>query len=531
MLDFPRWKIWTIVSLCLVAVYFALPTLVSQNSTAYEAVNKALPDNKVQLGLDLQGGVHLVLKVDFDGYFDSQLDNLKKEVRNVLRDREQGLIGYKGGLPIRQKKLVVRLREAEQQQQAYARIRAGRRDLLVEKQGDNGITVQYTEAAIEEMRQYVINQSIEIVRKRVDETGTKEPSIQRQGFDRIILQMPGITDSSAIKKLLEKTAKLSFHLLDKDTPIAEIGKSQPSGTFYMPADENTHSSSELGLGYNVMREAMISGESLINASSTFQEGEPVVSFRFDSSAAKKFGSITKQNVMRRFAVVLDGKVITAPVIREPILSGSGIISGSFTSKTAADLAVLLRSGALPADLSIIEERTVGPSLGADSIEEGKNAFIIGVILVMLFMLIVYGRFGIYSNLALLINAAIIITVLSLIGATLTLPGIAGIVLTMGMAVDANVLIFERIREESRSGKNAFLAAESGFRHAFKTIIDSNITTLIAALLLFNFGSGAIKGFAVTLSIGIIASMFSAILFTRMMVVLWIRRTRPKVITI
>ncbi|MCH2037483.1 MAG: protein translocase subunit SecD [Rickettsiales bacterium] len=529
MLNFPRWKIILVSLICILAVFFALPTLL-RNSSYYESLGHILPDNTVKLGLDLQGGVHLVLRVDLETYMKGQVVNLKNDVRSLLRNREQGTIGYTGGLPINEGRVLVTLRDPSQLDEAARRINRGRNDLVIDR-GDGTLEVYFSESAITEMRNYVLNQSIEIVRKRVDETGTKEPALQRQGNDRIVLQMPGVTDSSEIKRRIDKTAKLTFHLLDPDTPYYDpLSPIRPAGSVLMFEDQPVEEGGQ-SIGYNVQRQEILGGESLINAASTFQEGQPVISFRFDNSGAQKFARVTKQNVGRPFAIILDGKVISAPVIREPILTGSGIISGNFTSQSASDLAVLLRAGALPADLAIIEERTIGPSLGSDSIEAGKKAFMVGIIFVMVFMVISYGRFGIYSNMALIVNAAMLLSVLSLIGATLTLPGIAGIVLTMGMAVDANVLIFERIREEIKSDKSVFAAVDAGFKHAFNTILDSNITTLIAALLLYNFGTGAIKGFAVTLSIGIIASMFSAILFTRMMVVVWLRKNKPTYIPI
>jgi preprotein translocase subunit SecD len=271
---------------------------------------------------------------------------------------------------------------------------------------------------------------------------------------------------------------------------------------------------------------MVSGENLVDAQATFQDNQPVVSFRFDSVGARRFGDATRDNVGRRFAIVLDNKVISAPVIREPILGGSGIISGSFSVESAQDLALLLRAGALPAPLNILEERTVGPGLGADSIKAGGIACLIGAILVMGFMIAAYGLFGMFANLALIVNVLLIISAMSILQATLTLPGIAGIVLTMGMAVDANVLIYERIREETRNGRGPVMAIDAGFRRAFGTILDSNLTTVIAAALLFQFGTGPVRGFAVTLTIGIMASMFTAIMLTRLMVVTWLRRRRP-----
>ena len=367
------------------------------------------------------------------------------------------------------------------------------------------------------------------MRRRIDETGVREPTIQRQGTDRILVQLPGVDDPDRIKALLGQTAKMVFRLVDVSKSANEaIATKVPSGSELLaPLME---SASEPSL-YLVKKRVMVSGEHLIDAQATFQDGQPVVSFRFDTNGSKRFGKVTSENVNRPFAIILDNKVISAPVIREPILGGSGIISGSFTVKTANDLALLLRAGALPAPLTVLEERTVGPGLGFDSIEAGKLASIIGLCLVIIFMVVAYGLFGIFANLALFFNIVIILGALSALQATLTLPGIAGIVLTIGMAVDANVLIFERIREEVLLGRTPISAIDAGYKRALTTIIDSNLTTLFAAICLYSFGSGPIKGFAVTLAIGILTSMFTSIMLTRFLIVLWLRRKRPSAVPI
>ncbi|MEM7617202.1 MAG: protein translocase subunit SecD [Pseudomonadota bacterium] len=532
MLEFSRWKILLVLAISLASIYFSLPSFFKDSDN--NMIAKFLPSNSVKLGIDLQGGMHIALEVDFDQYLRQKVLNLKQEVRDILRDAKNDKISYIGGLPISNNSIEIQLKNEDDFNKAFNRITNRKDDVAIEKLPGNILNVQFNDQKITQMRQNVIAQSIEIIRRRVDETGTKEPIIQRQGKNRIILQMPGITNSSEIKKILNQTARLSFHLLDSNQPYAEgIVTIQPVGTMllYQEPDNNFDDSVNNSIGYNVMKNPILTGENLVNAAAAFQDGQPVISIKFDNVGAKKFGLVTKQNIGKPFAIILDDKVLSAPVIREAIVSGSGIISGNFTSQSATDLALLLRAGALPTDLKIVEERTVGPSLGQDSIDSGIIAFIIGIIFVMAFMIITYGRFGIYSNIALIINIFILISVLSLIGATLTLPGIAGIVLTLGMAVDANVLIFERIREELKSGVKLLPAVESGFNNAFKTIIDSNITTLIAALILFNLGSGPIKGFAMTLSIGITASMFSAILLTRMLIVIWLKRTKPKTINI
>jgi preprotein translocase subunit SecD len=391
---------------------------------------------------------------------------------------------------------------------------------------DNLFMIRFTDQAILAIKNSAVDQSIEIVRRRIDETGTREPTIQRQGLDRILVQVPGLDDPERLKRLLGKTAKMSFHLLDNRGSMTEALKGRiPPGTMLLSSIEDT--SEGQVRRYLVKKRVAVAGDRLIDSQPSYdsRSGQPIVNFRFDTLGGKKFGDVTKRNVNRPFAIVLDGKVISAPVIREPILGGSGQISGNFTISGAQDLALLLRAGALPAPLTILEERTVGPGLGADSIASGKTASIIGLVLVIIFMIITYGIFGVFANVALLVNMVLILGGLSLLQATLTLPGIAGIVLTIGMAVDANVLVFERIREEVRAGRTPISAIDSGYNRAITTIIDANLTTLIAALILFYFGSGPVRGFAVTLSIGIVTSMFTAIMLTRLLVVAWIKNRR------
>jgi protein-export membrane protein SecD len=378
----------------------------------------------------------------------------------------------------------------------------------------------------------VLEQSIEIVRRRIDETGTKEPTIQREGSDRILVQLPGIDNPEHVKELLGKTAKMTFQLVDTSISPEDARRGRlPPGDDILPGIDDARHAGGPKQEYVVQKRIMVSGDSLTDAQATFQNNEPVVSFKFDSNGGRRFGDATKANVNKPFAIVLDGKVISAPVIREPILGGQGVISGSFTTQTANDLALLLRAGALPAPLTILEERTVGPDLGADSIHAGTLASLVGVILVVAFMLVFYGLFGAFADIALFFNLCLMMASLSLLGATLTLPGIAGIALTMGMAVDANVLIYERIREEVRGGRTLLSALEAGFARAFGTILDSHVTTLVAGALMFWLGSGPVKGFAVTLCLGVLTSLFSAILVTRLQIVTWVRRTRPKAIPI
>jgi len=465
-----------------------------------------------------------------------QLESLADSLRTGLRKER---IGYTG-LKVASRSVSFKLRDPGQREAARTMVAdlvaqsftsapsaglfggggSGGPDFATEIADDGTFTLSLTEQAMQSRRIAAVEQSIEVVRRRIDELGTREPTIQRQGTDRILVQLPGVRDPERLKKLLGTTAKLTFRFVNEGAGVDRV----PAGSEVLPSDDGTRS-------YVVRKRVIVSGENLVDSQPTFDQGLPVVSFRFDSVGARKFGKATQENVGRLFAIVLDGKVISAPVIRSAILGGSGIITGGFTVQSANDLAVLLRAGALPAPLIVLEERTVGPGLGRDSIEAGKLASIIGIVLVIVFMVVAYGLFGVLANIALFVNLALLLALLSVLQATLTLPGIAGIVLTIGMAVDANVLIFERIREEVRAGRTPISAIDAGYRRAMTTIIDSNLTTLIAAVLLFQFGTGPIKGFAVTLSIGIMTSMFTAIMVTRLMVATWLRRRRPQALPI
>jgi preprotein translocase subunit SecD len=392
------------------------------------------------------------------------------------------------------------------------------------------ISMAFTEQALIEKRTQAVDQSIEIVRRRVDETGTREPSIQRQGDDRIIVELPGIDNPERVKALIGRTAKLTFHLLDDPVSPEDAARGRiPPGSRLLDNGEAGQAGQPNQLV--VRKRVEVAGDRLVGAQATFQNAEPVVSFRFDTVGGRKFGQVTTENEGKFLAIVLDNRVISAPRIREPILGGSGIISGSFTTQDAQDLALLLRAGALPAPLTVLEERTVGPGLGADSIAAGELASVLGMIAVVAFMILAYGTFGLFANLALTVNVCLLIGILSGLGATLTLPGIAGIALTIGMAVDANVLIFERIREESRLGKGVITSIQAGFNNAFSAILDANVTTLFAAALLYYFGSGPVRGFAVTLAIGVLTSMFTAIMVTRFILSVWVRRAHPKTLPI
>jgi preprotein translocase subunit SecD len=490
-----------------------------------------LPHEQINLGLDLQGGSHLLLEVDLAAVVEERLNSLVDDVRGTLRSER---IGYRG-LGVRGGAATFTLTDGATTEQALAVLReldpgGISPELIFRDAGGGRIEIGLSEDAARELRDSAVRQSLEIVRRRIDEVGTREPTIQRQGEDRILVQVPGEKNPDAIKRLLGQTAKLTFHLVDLETPVEQaLSGNLPPGSELMPSDESDGNGR--AAQYVVRKRVEVSGESLVDAQPTYYQNQPVVSFRFDSVGARKFGNVTRDHVNELLAIVLDGRVISAPRVDEPILGGSGIIRGSFTAQAANELAILLRAGALPAPLDIIEERTVGPDLGADSIEAGKWAGVIGLILVMVLMALYYGLFGLFADLALLMNLVLIMAALSVLQATLTLPGIAGIVLTVGMAVDANVLIFERIREEARVGRSPMSAIDAGYREAMRTIIDANLTTLIAAVLLYVFGSGPVRGFAVTLGIGIVTSMFTAITFTRLLMATWLRRTRPAMLPV
>jgi protein-export membrane protein SecD len=435
----------------------------------------------------------------------------------------------------------VKIRDAANYDKAYEDLRklsvpvtntfglTGAQTLEVRRTDNNGVTLKFTDPGLVERMNSAIQASIETIRRRVDAFGTTEPSIQRQGRDRVLVQVPGISDVERLKRLIGETGKLEFRMVDPAANVQQVVESKQ-----VPVDDELlYSKDDPPQPYVIKKQVLVSGENLVDAQPGFDQrtSEPIVTFRFDSAGGKRFARATQENVGLPFAIILDGKVVSAPVIREPILGGSGQISGNFSVPEASDLAVTLRSGALPAKLTVIEERTVGASLGADSVEQGKRATLLGMLLVVIFMFLAYGLFGLFANIALFVNIAIIFGVLSLIGATLTLPGIAGIVLTIGIAVDANVLINERIREEIHSGKSPVAAVEAGYSRALTTIIDSNMTTLISTLVLFWLGSGAVRGFAVTLTIGILASMFTAVTVTRLMVTYWLRWARPAAIPI
>ncbi len=524
MLYLERWKIYLVAGICALGVLYASPNLMGPKTNEWIQANlPILPHKTVNLGLDLRGGSYLLLEVATDVFMDEKMQGIVDMTRTELRKEK---IGYTD-LGLSEGAVHFKLTDASLDSKAKGILSDMDRDLDI-KITNGEFTLRYPDVKIAEKKRSALDQSIEVVRRRIDETGTREPSIQREGDNRILVQLPGVDDPQRIKALLGQTAKLTFRLVDESASSDNTLTVLPPGTERLPSAETQ------GVSFVVQKRIMVSGDTLEDAQPSFssQDGEAVVSFRFNSQGGKRFGEATRQNVGKLFAIVLDNKVISAPVIREPILGGSGVISGRFTTQSANDLALLLRAGALPAPIKVLEERTVGPGLGTDSINAGTTASLIGLALVMSFMLLTYGGiFGLFANIALLFNMILIFAALSTLQATLTLPGIAGIVLTIGMAVDSNVLVFERIREELRLGRSPLSSVDAGYSRALPAIIDANLTTLIAAILMFIFGSGPVKGFAVTLSIGIITSIFSAIMVTRLIVVGWLRWKKPREIPI
>jgi preprotein translocase subunit SecD len=516
MKNYPLWKATLVILVISLAIIFSLPSLLYKENS-----NNWFFDNKINLGLDLQGGSYLLLEVQTEVLMEEELNNISDSIQLIARGLQTNIIN----IISEEDEIQLRFSNNDKLEEIREKFKNNYRNVNVTI-NNNTMKIVINEIFKKNIKESAIKQSLEIVRKRIDESGTKEPLIQRSGKKRILLQLPGIKDPERIKELLGTTAKLTFHMVDDEDTISLKANRAPFGKIIVADFYNPE------IKYLVEKKSRVGGENLVDAKASFdpQEGH-AVSFRFDTTGAQKFGKATSENVGKRFAVILDGVVITAPVINTAITGGSGIITGNFTSQEAADLSVLLRAGALPAPLSIIEERSVGPGLGADSIASGKIAAIIGMICVCIFMILIYGVFGLLANLSLLANLFIIVSLLGTIGATLTLPGIAGIVLTIGIAVDANVLVFERIKEEANKTTSALEAVKNGFDKALSTILDANITTLIAALLLFVFGSGPIKGFSITLSLGVLASMFTAIMFTNFLIYLWFNFSNKKEINL
>jgi preprotein translocase subunit SecD len=526
VLDFPKWKIWSIWAAIGLSALLALPNALPPSILA--GLPDGLPKSQLPLGLDLRGGSHLMLEALATDVEKAKLEALEETVRGELRAAEGGAIAITD-LSLARNRLSFSVNDLARTDQAVqilnkvtAPLGLGASREVDVARGDipGQIILTPTEAGIAAAVDGAMAQAVEVIRKRIDELGTREPTIVRQGATRIVVQVPGLQDPDALKALLGKTAKLEFKLADVTADPVDVAAGRaPPGSQILPMQD--------GGQMVVKRRAIISGDQLVDSQvSTDQNGAPAVSFRFDSTGGRRFAQATTENVGRPFAIVLDGVVISAPNINEPILGGSGIIMGNYTVQGANELAILLRSGKLPVELKVVEERTVGPDLGADSIRAGVLASITAVIMVSIFMVLTYGLFGVFSVGALIINAVMILGIMSALGATLTLPGIAGFVLTMGAAVDANVLINERIREELRRSRGVLAAIETGYKEAGRTIFDANVTNVIASAIMFALGSGPVKGFAVVLTIGIVTSVFTAVSVTRLMAARWYLATRP-----
>ncbi|HUG45900.1 MAG TPA: protein translocase subunit SecD [Sphingomicrobium sp.] len=530
MLDFPRWKVFSIWAIVLLGILFAVPSLLPQQVRQYWAV--PLPQSTINLGLDLAGGSHLLLEADIQDLQKQRLQSMEDTISTEMRRGDPRIpiadISTSGG------RVSFSVTDPSLVDAAVERMRTvtqpvgltGERDWNVGVVDQNRLVLDPTDSGTKEALANAMTVARDVVRRRIDPQGTKEITVVTQGNDRILVQVPGVEDPEALKNLIGQTARLEFKLVDLTADPVQVQEGRaPAGSQVLPLAD--------GSGFMaVQRRVMVSGDQLVDARQSFDEvGQPVVDISFNAAGARRFGRVTQENVGKPFAIILDDKILSAPNINEPILGGRAQISGSFTVESANDLAISLASGKLPVKLDVIEERTVGPDLGRDSIRKGVIASIVGSIAVIAFMLITYGRFGVYSSLALIVNALMVLGVMAIFNATLTLPGIAGFVLTIGAAVDANVLINERIREEQRRGRKVIDSLETGYHEAMRAIYDANITNVIAAALMFYFGSGPVRGFAVVLMIGVVTSVFTAVNFSRMLVAQWVRRTRPRVLHI
>jgi SecD/SecF fusion protein len=535
MFRFSKWKIAAVLAMTLSAFLLIVPSFLEKGTreNIAKSLPKWVPFQEITLGLDLQGGAHILLEVDQADVTRTMIENLRDDVRRILREER---IRITGGIGASGRQVQVRIPEAAERQRAITRLRqqaqpGGTNALGIAtppifdvREGSDGLVqLALTDTGVLDRVRRAVDQTIEVIRRRVDALGTTEPNIQRQGADRVLVQVPGLQDTNRLKEILGTTAKLEFRLVaDPGYNVADVdmlneydSAGQVTGTF------------------PVEKRVMVQGEDLTDAQPGFDQrtGEPVVNFRFNLRGGQRFGEVTSANVGKPFAIVLDGKVISAPRILGPITGGSGQISGRFTVQQANDLSVLLRAGALPAKLTIVEERTVGPGLGQDSIDAGKMSTYVAAVLVVTYMLTTYGLFGLFANLALCVHITLIVAGLVLLKATLTLPGIAGIVLTIGLAVDANVLIYERIREEFRLGRSVMSSLEAGFNRAFATIIDSQSTAFVVAVILYFLGTGPVRGFAITLGLGIVTTIVTAVTMTRMMIAVWYHVKRPTSIPI
>ena len=556
MLNLPRWQTIGIITVTLLAVLFALPNLLP--SSVLDHLPGWYAQSRMNLGLDLRGGAHFLLEADLRSLMTERLTNLSDSVRSELRKQQVAYkdVNVEGG-----RSVVITLRDEAQRSKALEAIRAVDPTIAISGSGDL-IRLAYSDQEVAKKKKEVIDQSIEILRRRVDETGTIEPTIVRQGDERILLQVPGIKDTTDLKRKINQTAKLTFHLVNEDVAATgqNIPANLPATTSLVPTREGMQelrrtnpkawediqnanprmTPDQICRRFQpqclpVLKRVVVGGEDLDDAKSTFEQqqgGRPIISFTFNSAGGRAFCNATRANIGKRLAIQLDGEIISAPVVQSAICGGSGIITGSFTTQQTQEQALLLRSGALPATLSIIQESTVGADLGADAIRSGTTAALVGTAMVALFMFIAYGPlFGGFANLAMLVNLLLVIAGMSILGASLTLPGIAGLVLTVGMSVDSNVLIYERVREEKALGRSAFSSIATGYERAMSAIIDANLTALIAGVLLFGFGSGPIRGFATALTLGLLTHLFTATVFTRMLLSTWVRWRRPTEIVI
>ncbi|CAN5915905.1 protein translocase subunit SecD [soil metagenome] len=552
MLNLQRWQTITVLAFTGLALLLALPNVLP--AMVLDHLPHWYQQSRINLGLDLRGGAHFLLEADLRSVMNERLTNLSDSLRGELRKQQ---VAYKDITVEPGSGLVVILRDEAQRQKALEAIRAIDPSLVASGTGDT-VRVAYSEQDLVRKKKEVIEQSIEILRRRVDETGTIEPTIVRQGDDRILLQMPGIKDTSDLKRKINQTAKLTFHLVNEDVAAAGANATTavPPTTFMVPSREGMQqlrttnpkaweeiqtanprlSPEQICRRYQpqclpVLKRIVVGGEDLDDAKATFESqqsgGRPIISFTFNAAGGRAFCAATRATIGKRLAIQLDNEIISAPVVQSAICGGSGIITGTFTPQQTQEQALLLRSGALPATLSIIQESTVGADLGADAIHDGTVAALVGTVLVILFMLTIYGPvFGGFASLAMMVNMLLVFAGMSILGASLTLPGIAGLVLTVGMSVDSNVLIYERVREEKENGRSPFSALATGYERALTAVIDSNLTALIAGVLLFGFGSGPIRGFATSLTLGLLTHLFTATIFTRMLLSLWVRWRRP-----
>lgn len=537
MMNLSRWKVVLVALSVVFGILFALPNLLTEQQRAQ--LPAFMPKQALNLGLDLQGGSYLLLEVDTSALQTERLTNAIEDVRTTLREEAVPFTG----LGVVGREITVRINNPADVGKAQTALNnalggvaapspmggAPTRDINIRTAPDQRLVLGFSQAAMDAAGARAVEQSIEIIRRRIDQLGTREPTIIRQGKNRVVVQAPGESDPERLKAIIGQTAKLTFQMVDETITPQDIAAGRiPPGSEILPSEDGYTSA------YVVNKRSLVTGEMLTDARSAFdqQSGKPLVSFRFNAQGARRFGDATSQNLGKKFAIVLDRKVISAPVIQSAITGGSGQITGNFTTESANDLAVLLRAGALPAPLKVEEQKTVGAELGADAVKAGTLSTAVGFVAILIFMLLAYGfLFGGISIVALAINGLLIIAVMSLTQATLTLPGIAGLILTLAVAVDANVLIYERMRDELRTGRSVIASMDAGFSRAMGTIIDANVTTILAAAIMFQFGAGPVKGFAWTLSIGVLTSVFTAVLVTQVLLAWWFRTARPKTLPI